>query len=60
MGSGTTGMACLQKGRRFLGIERDPDYFATACTRIGDALTEREAQAKQGELFAADEPPTGR
>jgi site-specific DNA-methyltransferase (adenine-specific) len=34
MGSGTTGVACVNTGRRFIGIERDPDYFATASRRI--------------------------
>src|SRR5581483_3247502 len=30
MGSGTTGVACVRAGRRFVGIERDPGYFAVA------------------------------
>lgn len=34
MGSGTTGIAALQEGRRFIGIERDPAYYALACSRI--------------------------
>lgn len=34
MGSGSTGIACLQTGRRFVGVEIDPDHFATACSRI--------------------------
>jgi site-specific DNA-methyltransferase (adenine-specific) len=34
MGSGTTGVACLQTGRRFIGIESDPGHFATAQRRI--------------------------
>jgi site-specific DNA-methyltransferase (adenine-specific) len=54
MGSGTTGLACLQTGRQFLGIELQPAYFATACERIRAALREREEQARQGDLFAAD------
>lgn len=37
MGSGTTGVACLNTGRRFLGIERDPTYFEVACSRIQQA-----------------------
>lgn len=37
MGSGTTGVAAIQSGRRFIGIERDPDYFAIASKRIGEA-----------------------
>jgi site-specific DNA-methyltransferase (adenine-specific) len=34
MGSGTTGVACRNTGRKFIGIERDPDYFAVASARI--------------------------
>jgi site-specific DNA-methyltransferase (adenine-specific) len=37
MGSGTTGVACVNTGRRFVGIERDPDYFAIAERRIAEA-----------------------
>lgn len=37
MGSGTTGVAAVQSGRRFIGIERDPDYFAICQERIGEA-----------------------
>ena len=37
MGSGTTGVAAIQSGRRFIGIERDPDYFAICQKRIGEA-----------------------
>lgn len=40
MGSGTTGVACAKLGRRFVGIERDPDYFEAACNRIGNAHSE--------------------
>ncbi len=37
MGSGTTGVACAQTGRNFIGIEIDPTYFAIAERRIHDA-----------------------
>ena len=37
MGSGSTGFACVNTGRRFIGIELDPDYFAIAENRITDA-----------------------
>ena len=46
MGSGTTGVACVQTGRRFIGIEIDPTYFEIAVKRISDAL-------KQPRLFDA-------
>lgn len=47
MGSGTTGVACVHLGRRFIGIEIDPGYFDIACRRIEDA-------GRQGRLFAGD------
>lgn len=37
MGSGTTGVACVNTGRKFIGIERDPAYFAIAERRIAEA-----------------------
>jgi site-specific DNA-methyltransferase (adenine-specific) len=37
MGSGTTGIAAILAGKRFIGIERDPVYFAYACRRIANA-----------------------
>lgn len=47
MGSGTTGAACINTGRGFIGIERDPAYFDIAVRRIEEA-------AKQGQLFAPE------
>lgn len=44
MGSGTTGVAAVQMGRQFIGIEREPKYFDIACKRIEDAQ-------RQGSLF---------
>ena len=38
MGSGTTGDACVQTGRRFIGIEKEPKYFDIAVKRIEAAL----------------------
>ena len=35
MGSGTTGVACINTGRSFIGIERDPTYFRIAQDRCG-------------------------
>lgn len=37
MGSGTTGVACVQLGRKFTGVELDPKYFDIACKRIEEA-----------------------
>jgi len=44
MGSGTTGVAAVQMGRKFIGIEREPKYFEIACKRIEQAQ-------RQGDLF---------
>lgn len=37
MGGGSTGVACIRDGRKFIGIELDPDYFDLACTNIEKA-----------------------
>ena len=37
MGSGTTGVACMNLGRTFIGIEREVKYFDIACRRIEDS-----------------------
>lgn len=44
MGSGTTGVAAVQMGRDFIGIEREEKYFDIACKRIEDAQ-------RQGDMF---------
>jgi DNA modification methylase len=49
MGSGTTGVAAVNRGRSFTGIELDPKYFDIARRRISDALA-------RPDLFVA--PPT--
>jgi DNA modification methylase len=46
MGSGTTGVACAQLGRKFIGIELERKYFDIACRRIEDAQ-------RQGSLLDA-------
>lgn len=40
MGSGTTGVACVKLGRRFIGIELDEGYFNIACERIRKAYAQ--------------------
>jgi site-specific DNA-methyltransferase (adenine-specific) len=40
MGSGSTGVACMQTGRRFVGIEKAQNYFETARGRIYAAWEE--------------------
>ena len=50
MGSGTTGVACVNLGRKFIGIEIEPKYFDIACRRIEDAY-------RQGDMFREKAAP---
>jgi site-specific DNA-methyltransferase (adenine-specific)/modification methylase len=50
MGSGTTGVACVKLGRKFIGIELEEKYFDIACKRIEDAY-------KQPDMFIEQEKP---
>jgi DNA modification methylase len=50
MGSGTTGVACVNLGRSFIGIEIDPGYFDIAVKRITDAH-------KQADFFVSKPEP---
>ena len=43
-GSGTTGVACVELGRKFVGIEIDPVYFDIACRRIEQAVKKQECK----------------
>lgn len=47
MGSGTTGVACLEHGREFVGIEINPEYFDIACRRI-----EMECKRQQSRILS--------
>lgn len=49
MGSGTTGVAAVKYGRRFIGIEQDQRWFDLSCRRIEDAL-------RRPDLFSQPEP----
>jgi len=51
MGSGTTGVAAVQMGRNFIGIEKEPKYFDIACERIEQAQ-------RQGDMFIEQAEPT--
>ena len=58
MGSGTTGVACAQMGRAFVGIEQQRRYFDIACERIekaydefGNQFLEVKAMVETNELF---------
>lgn len=50
MGSGTTGVAAVKLGRKFIGVERDQMYFDIACKRISEAL-------RQDDLFIEKPKP---
>jgi len=56
MGSGTTGVACAQLGKRFTGIERERKYFDIACERI--ARAQAQGQLLPPEPVAAPEQQT--
>lgn len=53
MGSGTTGVACVELGRKFIGIELDEKYFDISCSRIEQAVKK---QACKLPGFAAPKP----
>ena len=58
MGSGTTGVACVNLGRKFIGVEIDPDYFDIACRRIEEAYQQPrlfedvQPEPEQGDLLS--------
>ncbi|UHC14363.1 site-specific DNA-methyltransferase [Methylobacterium currus] len=60
MGSGSTGVAAVRSGRKFVGCEISPVHFDTACRRISDELkrprlfTEKPLAAVQTSMFAAN------
>ena len=68
MGSGSTGIAAVRHGFRFLGIEQSPEYFDIACRRIAHAVEQEErmpriereitkaVRAEQLSMFAAAGP----
>jgi len=51
MGSGTTGVAAANTGRKFIGIERDPGYFDVAVKRIREAVEQATAPVQDGMGF---------
>ena len=50
MGSGSTAVACVNLGRKFVGIERERKYFDIACERIENAY-------RQEQMFPVDIEP---
>ena len=55
MGSGTTGVACINTGRKFIGMELDDQYFDIAKQRIEKALTEKKQDLFYKETGAVNE-----
>lgn len=51
-GSGTTGVACVKLGRRFVGIEIDERYFEIACKRVSDAMRQPDMFVEQAKPAA--------
>lgn len=45
MGSGSTGVSCVNTGRKFIGMELDPGYFEVAKRRIAEAQAQRKIEA---------------
>ena len=64
MGSGTTGVAAIKLGRKFIGIEIEPKYFDIACKRIEEAhrqprlFDEPKPKAEQLSLMSSDQTET--
>jgi site-specific DNA-methyltransferase (adenine-specific)/modification methylase len=54
MGSGTTGVAAVQMGRKFIGIEREPKYFDIACQRIEQAYAQQSLFDRSNGTTASD------
>lgn len=44
MGSGSTGVACINTKRDFIGIELNEEYFKIAEKRINDAIAEKQSR----------------
>lgn len=57
MGSGTTGVACVETGRNFIGIEIDADYFKIAQQRISDAEARMNGTARKVDGSTVTELP---
>ena len=55
MGSGTTGVACVQFGKALTGIERERKYFDIACRRIEDAQRQASLFQEAGKAKAAEQ-----
>ena len=56
MGSGTTGVACVQRGKHFTGIEREVKYFDMTCWRIDAAVREKKIHGETDDMFKFEKP----
>lgn len=56
MGSGSTGVAALTSGRRFIGCEINPHHFETACKRLSEAHRQRDFFAPRKVAEPTQEP----
>ncbi len=50
MGTGTTGLACIETQRYFLGIEMNPEYYSIAENRINQAQMQLNLGLNEGEV----------
>jgi hypothetical protein len=56
MGSGTTGVACIRLGRKFIGIEKDPKYFEIAKKRLERELEQPTFKFEEEQLIQQEQP----
>lgn len=54
MGSGSTGVAALQLGHRFVGVEIEPTYYATAVRRLREVESDADIFAEESEAFRSN------
>lgn len=52
MGTGSTGVACVTSGRKFIGIKIDPGYFEIACSRIEKAQQQAQIEMEDADASA--------
>lgn len=53
MGSGTTLVAAIKQGRKAIGIEKKPEFFAAAVRRVEEAVKDAAEAARQHDMFVA-------
>ena len=51
MGSGSTGVACINTNRRFVGMELDDSFYQIACKRVEEAQKQKETESAQMQIF---------